>query len=132
MANETMVSPSQSTSSSSKTSERSLKLKEIREIKNSVIGNRYKKYCNLHCIPELHSILSSSNDVELQVQAIAAIGSLAYGIEDGARAVVECNGISSLVHALTHNDQRVVVAAARSLKLVLQVRCEGLDEQKVI
>lgn len=51
----------------------------------------------------------------------AAIGSLAYGVEDGVKAIVACNGIASITQALCSSEERVVVAAARSLKLVYQV-----------
>lgn len=112
--------------------DRCSQLKTIRDIKNSVIGNRVKKLQSLHFLPQLHSLASSSGDTELQVQAITAIGSLAYGVEDGVKAILECDGVNSLVHALTQSDQRVVVAAARSLKLVYQVTIGVyLDESSI-
>lgn len=121
MANETMVATIQAAKGSDTSIDRSSQLRVIRDIKNSVIGNRVKKLQSLHFLPELHRLASSSGDAELQVQAITAIGSLAYGVDDGVKAIVEHDGVNSLVHALTQNDQRVVVAAARSLKLVYQV-----------
>eukprot|EP00878_Enallax_costatus_P028536 GHUV01030827.1.p1 GENE.GHUV01030827.1~~GHUV01030827.1.p1 ORF type:complete len:286 (+),score=23.15 GHUV01030827.1:117-974(+) len=134
MANETMVSTNRAANGSGVSSEYASRLKAIREIKNSVIGNRFKKLQYLHVLPELHSLVSSSPDNELRVQALAAIGSIAYGVEEGVKAIVECNGVDNLVQALTQDDPRVVVAAARSLKLVYQVpavssnpfsRCSG-------
>jgi hypothetical protein len=53
--------------------------------------------------------------------ATAALGSLAYGVDDGVRAIVACNGMPGMLSALCSNDERVVVAAARSLKLLYQV-----------
>lgn len=121
MANETMVSTNRAANGSGVSAESAGRLKAIREIKNSVIGNRFKKLQMLHVLPELHNLVSSSSDGELLVQALAAIGSIAYGVENGVKVIVECNVVDSLVHALTQDEPRVVVAAARSLKLVYQV-----------
>jgi hypothetical protein len=56
--------------------------------------------------------------------APAALGSLAYGVDDGVRAIVACNGVGGIIAALCSSDERVVVAAARSLKLLYQVRLQ--------
>lgn len=69
-------------------------------------------------------LAASSSDVELVVQAVATLGSLAYGVEDGVRAIVAANGVGAIVAALASSEQRVVVAAARALKLLYQV-CAG-------
>jgi hypothetical protein len=56
--------------------------------------------------------------------AFTALGSLAYGVDDGVRAIVACNGVPGIIAALCSSDERVVVAAARSLKLLYQVRLQ--------
>jgi hypothetical protein len=113
------------------------RLRALRDLKNQVIGNKFKKLQHLHLVPLLLELANSSTnssssssaqqDPELQIQAIATLGSLAYGVEDGVRAITAANGISVIVGALENSDQRVVVAAARSLKLLYQVRgeCRG-------
>lgn len=111
------------------------RLKAVRELKNQLIGNKFKKLQHLHLVPLLLELVagsasssnsttsddSATNAAELQVQAISTLGSLAYGVEDGVRAIVAANGVQAIVSALGASDQRVVVAAARSLKLVYQV-----------
>jgi regulator of extracellular matrix RemA (YlzA/DUF370 family) len=98
------------------------RLKAVRELKNQIIGNKFKKLQHLHLVPLLLELVSSnsSSNAELQIQAISTLGSLAYGVEDGVRAIVAANGIQAIVSALESGDQRVVVAAARSLKLLYQ------------
>lgn len=97
------------------------RLKAVREVKNQIIGNKFKKLQHLHLVPLLLELVGSSSDAELLVQAIATLGSLAYGVEDGVRAIIAANGVQAIVSALESSDQRVVVAAARSLKLLYQV-----------
>ncbi|KAF6261181.1 armadillo-type protein [Scenedesmus sp. NREL 46B-D3] len=80
-----------------KSSDSSTRLRAVRQLKNTVIGNRFKKQQFTELVPALLELLASSSDTELVVQAVAALGSLAYG-----------------------SDERVVVAAARSLKLLYQ------------
>jgi hypothetical protein len=57
----------------------------------------------------------------LQVQSAAAVGSFAYGVPDGLKAVVDSGGLKSLVHALYSPDEHVVHAAVRSLKMIYKV-----------
>lgn len=99
------------------------RLKAVRELKNQIIGNKFKKLQHLHLVPLLLKLVgsSSSNDAELQIQAISTLGSLAYGVEDGVKAIIAADGVQAIVSALESGDQRVVVAAARSLKLLYQV-----------
>jgi hypothetical protein len=97
------------------------RLKAVRALKNQIIGNKFKKLQHLHLVPLLLQLVSSSSDADLQIQAISTLGSLAYGVEDGVRAIVAADGIHAILSALESGDQRVVVAAARSLKLLYQV-----------
>eukprot|EP00879_Flechtneria_rotunda_P021002 GHRR01022122.1.p1 GENE.GHRR01022122.1~~GHRR01022122.1.p1 ORF type:complete len:201 (+),score=57.95 GHRR01022122.1:377-979(+) len=95
------------------------RLRAVREIKNNVIGNKYKKLQFLHVLPLLVEVLVTSSDSEFLIQAAAAIGSLVYGVEDGVKTILACDGaVTSLLKALTSSDPRVVVAAARALKLL--------------
>lgn len=97
------------------------RLKAVRALRNQIIGNKFKKLQHLHLVPLLLELMDSSSDAELLVQSIATLGSLAYGVEDGVRAIVAANGVQPIVSALESSDQRVIVAAARSLKLLYQV-----------
>jgi hypothetical protein len=97
------------------------RLKAVRALKNQIIGNKFKKLQHLHLVPLLLQLVSSNSDADLQIQAISTLGSLAYGVEDGVLAIVAADGIQAIVSALESGDQRVVVAAARSLKLLYQV-----------
>jgi hypothetical protein len=43
----------------------------VRELKNTVIGNRFKKQQFTGLVPALLELLASSSDAELLVQAVA-------------------------------------------------------------
>eukprot|EP00775_Hariotina_reticulata_P006831 gene6831-7049_t len=101
-----------------RSSDARVRLGAVKEIKNQVIGNRFKKLQYLHLLPQLLEL--AITDETLQIQCLAAVGSLAYGVEEGVKAIVACNGINSIMQALQSNDSKVVEAAARSLKLVYQ------------
>ncbi|WIA40510.1 hypothetical protein OEZ86_013860 [Tetradesmus obliquus] len=103
-----------------KSSDSSTRLQAVRELKNTVIGNRFKKQQFTGLVPALLELLTSSRDADLLVQAVAALGSLAYGVDDGVRAIVACNGVAGIVGVLCSSNERVVAAAARSLKLLYQ------------
>jgi hypothetical protein len=111
------------------------RLLAVKRMKNTVIGNRFKKLQHLDAVPLLLELLASHSGsggqsplqdpaagAELAVQAAAALGSLAYGVEDGVRAIVAAGGVRAILAALSSSEGRVVVAAARALKLVYQVR----------
>jgi hypothetical protein len=110
--------------------EASTRLKAIREVKNQIIGNKAKKQAFLEVIPYLLEHLAAKNaDSEVVVQCAACVGSFSYGIEDGIKAIVAHDGVSVLVRALLSSEERVVEAAARSLKLVCQV-CKRCSAQR--
>lgn len=69
----------------------------------------------------LASRADASGDREELVQSAAALGSFAYGVEDGVRAVVAQGAVATLLRALGSEDEGVVEAAARSLKLIYRV-----------
>jgi len=103
--------------------DRSTRLKAVREIKNQIIGNKSKKlsYIKLEAVPRVVELLQENSDAFLLVQSAATVGSFAYGLEDGFRAVVASGGVQHLLHAVSSQDNTVVEAALRALKLVWQV-----------
>lgn len=117
------------------------KLKALRDLKNQIIGNRTKKLCflKLGAVPCVTSILSSSSataaaaaagsacaggDVELNesliIQSAAAIGSFACGFDDGVKAVLDAGAFPILLCLISYPNDKVVGAAARSLKFIYQ------------
>ncbi|KAK1288440.1 hypothetical protein QJS10_CPB19g01072 [Acorus calamus] len=99
-------------------------LKALREVKNQIIGNRTKKlwYLKLGAVPTIVSILSSAADSDsaVIVQAAAALGSFACGVDAGVRAVLDGGAMPILVRLLSNCDEKVVDACARSLRMVFQ------------
>ncbi|KAF3666337.1 putative armadillo repeat-containing protein 8-like isoform X2 [Capsicum annuum] len=106
------------------------KLKALRDLKNQIIGNRTKKLCflKLGAVPPITSILSSAagggDDAELNVsliiQSAAAIGSFACGFDDGVKAVLDAGVFNILLSLISYPNDKVVSAAARSLKFIYQ------------
>ncbi|KAK4356525.1 hypothetical protein RND71_025496 [Anisodus tanguticus] len=113
------------------------KLKALRDLKNQIIGNRTKKLCflKLGAVPSVTSILSaaasaaaapacSGDDVELNdsliIQSAAAIGSFACGFDDGVKAVLDAGAFPLLLRLISYPNDKVVGAAARSLKFIYQ------------
>ena len=106
-----------------RSTDRTTRLKAVRDIKNQIIGNKNKKlsYIKLEAVPRVVELLQESADAHLLVQSAAAVGSFAYGLEDGFRAVLASGGVQQLIHAVSSPDESVVEAALRALKLVWQV-----------
>ncbi|XP_020227625.1 armadillo repeat-containing protein 8 [Cajanus cajan] len=108
-------------------SDTEIKLKAIREVKNQIIGNRTKKlsYIKLGAVPALASALAeadaaSASGSSLIVQSAAALGSFACGVDAGVRAVLDAGAYSHLIRLLSAADNKVVDAAARSLRMIYQ------------
>lgn len=104
------------------------RLKAIREVKNQIIGNKTKKlsYVKLGVVPRVVELLASEgehDDAAIKVQSATAVGSFAYGVPDGWRAVMESGGVASLLNVALHSNQgeKVVESALRSLKMIYQV-----------
>ncbi|PIA48490.1 hypothetical protein AQUCO_01400820v1 [Aquilegia coerulea] len=101
-----------------------VKLKALREVKNQIIGNRTKKlsYIKLGAVPKILEILSSSDDSEslILIQSAATIGSFACGVDVGVKAVLDSGAFPHLIRLLSHLDDKVVDAGARSLKMIYQ------------
>ncbi|GAB2277021.1 hypothetical protein Dimus_011729 [Dionaea muscipula] len=101
------------------------KLKALRELKNQIIGNRTKKlsYIKLGAVPAVVSILASAVASEdpsssVIIQSAAVIGSFACGVDAGAKAVLDAGAFPILYQLLSHSDDKVVDASARSLKMI--------------
>ncbi|XP_054818461.1 uncharacterized protein LOC129318002 isoform X2 [Prosopis cineraria] len=104
-----------------------IKLKAIREVKNKIIGNRTKKlsYIKLGAVPVVASVLAeadanSDSGANLIVQSAAVLGSFACGVEAGVRAVLDAGALPRLFRLLSATDEKVVDAAARSLRMIYQ------------
>ncbi|XP_020574778.1 armadillo repeat-containing protein 8 isoform X2 [Phalaenopsis equestris] len=101
-------------------------LKALREVKNQIIGNKTKKrrFLYLGAVPKIVSVLAAADsdggDPAIIVQAVAAIGSFACGVEDGVRAVVEAGAVPHLIRILSYPNEKVIDAGARSLRMIFQ------------
>ena len=123
-----MVAKQQEVVDKLRSPDRTTRLKAVREIKNQIIGNKNKKlsYIKLEAVPRIVELLSlqQSDDYSLLIQSAAAVGSFAYNLEDGVQAIVASGGVQQLLLATASQDEKVVQAALRALKLVWQVcRC---------
>ncbi|KAJ4825384.1 hypothetical protein Tsubulata_012539 [Turnera subulata] len=106
-----------------------IKLKALRDIKNQIIGNRTKKlsFLKLGAVPAVASVLAASlshspDDVihNIVVQSAAVLGSFACGFDAGVRAVLDSASFPHLLRLLSSPDDKVVDAAARSLRMIYQ------------
>ncbi|KAL7113444.1 hypothetical protein ACP275_04G060800 [Erythranthe tilingii] len=110
------------------------KLKALRDLKNQIIGNRTKKiaYLKLGAVPSVVSILSSAASAQgcigdnrefhesVLIQSTAAIGSFACGLDAGVKAVLDAGAFPLLLSLISHLNEKVADAGARSLKLIYQ------------
>jgi len=86
------------------------RVRALREIKNQIIGNRTKKllYLRLGAVPSVVAALAEPGaSPAALVQAAAAAGSFACGVEDGARAVLAAGAVEHLTRLLAHPDEKV-------------------------
>ncbi|XP_028758750.1 armadillo repeat-containing protein 8 [Neltuma alba] len=104
-----------------------IKLKAIREVKNRIIGNPTKKlsYIKLGAVPVIADVLAEADadsacGSNLIVQAAAALGSFACGVEAGVRAVLDAGAFPHLIRLLSTVDEKIVDATARSLRMIYQ------------
>lgn len=87
-------------------------VRAIRDVKNQIIGNKTKKllYLELGAVPKIAAALvSPAASAALLVQAAAAVGSFACGVEDGARAVVSAGVVPHLTRLLSHPEEKVTM-----------------------
>ena len=61
-----------------------------------------------------------AHTTDLVIQSAATLGSFSCGLELGAEAVIESGAVSDLTRLLGSSDSRLVIAAARALKLLFQ------------
>ncbi|XP_015875901.1 uncharacterized protein LOC107412611 [Ziziphus jujuba] len=105
-----------------------VQLKALRELKNRIIGNRTKKllYIKLGLVPAVADIVASKaetiadHESSLLVQSAAVLGSFACGFDVGVRAVLDAGVFPYLFRLLSHPDEKVVDAGARSLRMIYQ------------
>ncbi|GJN25716.1 hypothetical protein PR202_gb13580 [Eleusine coracana subsp. coracana] len=85
------------------------RVRALREIKNQIIGNRTKKllYLRLGAVPAVVAALAEPGaSTAALVQAAAAAGSFACGVDDGARAVLDAGAAGHLTRLLAHPDEK--------------------------
>ncbi|KAG9449426.1 hypothetical protein H6P81_009391 [Aristolochia fimbriata] len=100
-----------------------VRLKALREIKNQIIGNRTKKltYIKLGAVPRVAAIVGDDDsDAPLFVQSAAALGSFACGVDIGVKTVLKSGAFPHLIRILSNQDEKVVDASARSLRMIFQ------------
>ncbi|KAJ3093849.1 hypothetical protein HDU97_008938 [Phlyctochytrium planicorne] len=98
------------------------KVRSIRFIKNSIIGNNSKKrvYLRSGIIPILTSILASPNySSGLKIEAVTVIGSLATIKDHSFSEHLGSDVHAYLFQGLGSTDLRLVEASARTLKILL-------------
>ncbi|KAI3461100.1 hypothetical protein Pfo_017763 [Paulownia fortunei] len=110
------------------------KLKALRDLKNQIIGNRTKKmaFLKLGAVPCVVATLSSSAAAQgdggdnrefhesVLIQSAAAIGSFACGLDAGVKAVLDAGAFPLLLSLISHRNEKVADAGARSLKMIYQ------------
>ncbi|ORY06467.1 ARM repeat-containing protein [Basidiobolus meristosporus CBS 931.73] len=106
------------------TNDKAERVRVLRFIKNSIIGNRTKKdlYINLNILPRLVDIIvknDSTTDPQSKIQAVVILGSLAYGNEENVCKLIDAGVIPPLLDCLAlRNDPKLIEAAARALKAI--------------
>ena len=102
------------------------KLHAIRDVKNQIIGNKSRKlsYIKLGAVPRVVELLASPDaECGVRIQCAQTVGSFAYGVDAGIKAVLDSGGVTQLLQTLCSLDERVVEAGVRALKMVYKVRC---------
>ena len=105
------------------------RLHAVRAVKNQIIGNKARKlsYIKLGAVPRVVELLSNPDTAcGVRIQCAATVGSFAYGIDDGLKAVLESGCVAHLIQMLSSLDERVVEAGVRALKMVYQVNLHFL------
>jgi hypothetical protein len=112
------------------TSEPAKKRYTLRAVRNEIIGDKTKKFAFVSegAVQAISQILRESLELpgldahttDLVIQSAATLGSFSYGLEMGAEAVIESGAVSDLTRLLGSSDSRLVIAAARALKLLFQ------------
>ncbi|KAI9495205.1 hypothetical protein BDB00DRAFT_257111 [Zychaea mexicana] len=106
------------------------RLKALRFIKNSVIGNKTKKdlYIQLGVVQKLVEYLTLPDDTSffLKIQAATVLGSIAYGKDENVNAVVSFGAITPLLDALALRPSVPVIEAIREKRKLLEAATRAL------
>ncbi|KAK9761756.1 hypothetical protein K7432_013109 [Basidiobolus ranarum] len=106
------------------TTDKAERIKVLRFIKNSIIGNRTKKdlYISLNILPRLIEIIvknDNTTDPQSKIQAVVILGSLAYGNEENVCTLIDAGVIPPLLDCISlRNEPKLIEAAARALKAI--------------
>lgn len=108
----------------------SKKLKALRFIKNSVIGNKTKKelYIKLGVVQRLVEYLSLPDDgsYNLKIQAATILGSIAYGKDENVSAVVASGAVVPLLNTLELPRDRPAMEAIQERRKLLEATTRAL------
>ncbi|OAQ27260.1 ARM repeat-containing protein [Linnemannia elongata AG-77] len=99
------------------------RIKSLRFIKNSIIGNKTKKdlYIQLGIVSRLQDIISTKDDKDsqLKIQAVIVLGSFAFGNESNILALTNSGVVEPLLNCLNPSgDPKLIEAAARTLNAI--------------
>eukprot|EP00732_Lithocolla_globosa_P000798 Lithocolla_globosa_v1_NODE_307_length_4577_cov_13.906457.p1 type:complete len:663 gc:universal NODE_307_length_4577_cov_13.906457:252-2240(+) len=96
----------------------------VRFIKNAVIGNKTKKsLLSSHgCVETLVAMLSVEQSPSLQVQLAVTLGSFSRADTETVKKLLSSNVVDSLFGLLKSNEERVLEAVTRTLKLLLNAQ----------
>ncbi|KAJ3190404.1 Armadillo repeat-containing protein 8 [Gaertneriomyces sp. JEL0708] len=99
------------------------RLRAIRFIKNSIIGNKTKKelYSRLGISERLVGLLQDPQcEVEMRIEVVVVVGSFAYGSNQNVALLVQAGAMPQLLTTICSGDMRLIEAGARALRSVLQ------------
>ncbi|KAI7864822.1 armadillo-type protein [Spinellus fusiger] len=111
--------------------DQSKRLQALRFIKNVVIGNKNKKdlYIKLGVVEKLidYLYLTEEEGYPLRIQAATILGSIAYGKDENAIAIVQLGALRPLLHALrlpcsvidaVYQRRKLLEAVTRAIKAI--------------
>ncbi|KAG1106833.1 hypothetical protein G6F42_016595 [Rhizopus arrhizus] len=107
------------------------RLKALRFIKNSVIGNKTKKelYIKLGVVQRLVEYLSLPDDgssYNLKIQAATILGSIAYGKDENVSAVVASGAVVPLLDTLELPGNKPIMEAIQERRKLIEAATRAL------
>ncbi|KAI7892329.1 armadillo-type protein [Mucor mucedo] len=106
------------------------KLKALRFIKNSVIGNKTKKelYIKLGVVQRLVEYLScpDNGSYQLKIQAATILGSIAYGKDENVSAVVTSGAVTPLLNTLSLPRDKPIMESIQERRKLLEATTRAL------
>ncbi|KAG1178732.1 hypothetical protein G6F70_000240 [Rhizopus microsporus] len=106
------------------------RLKALRFIKNSVIGNKTKKelYIKLGIVQRLVDYLSlpEESPYTLKIQAATILGSIAYGKDDNVSAVITSGSIVPLLNTLSLPHDKHLIESLRQRRKLIEASTRAL------